>query len=149
MRTNLILIAVLFMSCLLASCDKMPKNGDLDGMWQLMTIEKVGESPRSVKAEKRYYSFQLDLTQFSQADSVQSYYAYFRHKGDSLFIYKICHPSTNESAADNNVPFTENDLVRIEPWGIYTLNPHFKVGKLDSDDMILQSDEARLTFRKF
>ncbi len=137
---------------LFASCDKMPKNGDLDGMWQLMTVERAGEEAEFVKTKKLYYSFQLDLVQLNDATMPNDrggYYAYFKHSGDSLFIRKICFPSANETAADNNIEFTSADLPKIAPWGIYTLNPRFKVWELDSDDMVLESNEAKLTFRKF
>ncbi len=148
---SIISITFLVLSILATSCDKVPKNGDLDGMWQLMILEKAGEQPENVKTKKIYYSFQLDLVQLNDVahSGRNAYYAYFKNSGDSLFIRKICFPSTNESAADNNIEFTDEDLPKLAPWGIYTLNPRFKIWKLDSDDMILQSKEAKLIFRKF
>ncbi len=153
MKRNILfsLIVVLVLS----ACDKLPKNGDLDGMWQLMTIEKTGMSPENVKSKKLYYSFQLDLVQFNDANTQSdrtAYYAYFNHKGDSLSLNTLCKPCTNESEDDDNVPFTQEEIEVqqvMASWGIYTLNPRFKVMKLDSDAMILQSEEVRLTFRKF
>ncbi len=146
---------VLISILLFSACDKLPKNGDLDGMWQLMTVEKTGEPAENVKAKKLFYSFQLDLVQFSDANWTtdrSSYYAYFKRKGESMWFHTICKPSKNESEEDDNVPFTQEEIEVqqvMAPWGIYTLNPRFKVLQLDSDAMILQSEQAKLTFRKF
>ncbi len=153
MKRNIFLslIAVLLFS----ACDKLPENGDLDGMWQLMTVEKTGESAENVKAKKLFYSFQLDLVQFN--DATMPYgtpfcYAYFKHKGNTMYFHTLCKPSMNESEKDDNVPFTREEI-EVEqvmaPWGIYSLTPRFEVLKLNSNAMILQSDYAILTFRKF
>jgi hypothetical protein len=56
------------------SCDKLPMNGDLDGMWQLMSVEMDGEVS-DVKSRKRYWSFQLHLVQFSRGDNTNRYFA--------------------------------------------------------------------------
>ncbi len=136
---------------LFPACDKLPANGDLDGMWQLMTIEKNGEEAEEVKSKKVYYSFQLGLVQLNSYELIDrnGFYAHFSHSDGTLLIYGISFPSKNESASDNNIELTEADLPRLAPLGIYSLNPRFKVLKLNSKEMILQSEHAKLTFRKF
>lgn len=130
------------------SCDKLPMNGDLDGMWQLMSVEMDGEVS-DVKSRKRYWSFQLHLVQFSRGDNTNRYFAHFKHKNDSLHIYDLCFPSENFTDSDDNVMFTESDVHILNQWGIYNLYNKFKVEKLDSDVMILKNDEMKLRFRKF
>ena len=131
------------------SCDKLPMNGDLDGMWQLMFVEKDGEVS-DVKSRKRYWSFQLHLTQFSRSgDNTNTYFAHFKHKNDSLHIYDLCFPSENFTDSDDNVMFSESDVHILNHWGIYNLYNKFKVEKLDSDVMILKNDVLKLRFRKF
>ena len=131
------------------SCDKLPMNGDLDGMWQLMFVEKDGEVS-DVKSRKRYWSFQLHLTQFSRSgNNTYRYFAHFKHEGDSLFVYDLCFPSENFTDTDDNVMFTESDVHILNQWGIYSLYNRYKVEKLDSDVMILKNDEMKLRFRKF
>ena len=138
-----------------ASCDKVPMNGDLDGMWQLM-VKEDANGIKNVKSDKIYMSFQLHLIQLDGPDKDNGgrfrprfYYGRFKHEGDSLFIYELCHDSKNETAADNNEWIKESELDKLEQWGIYSLNNRYKVVKLDSDAMILRHEDLVLTYRKF
>lgn len=138
-----------------ASCDKVPMNGDLDGMWQLM-VKEDANGIKNVKSDKIYMSFQLHLVQFDGPNMdnggsfhTRLYYGRFKHEGDSLFIYELCHNSKNETAADNNEWIKETETDKLEQWGIYSLNNRYKVVKLDSDAMILRREDLVLTYRKF
>lgn len=150
---NVLSIFLILILCV--SCDKVPMNGDLDGMWQLMSIEEGGVVT-NIKSEKRYMSFQLHLVQFGHGNKndingvlPRHCYAHFKHKGDSIFIYDLCHDSENATSADNNEWYREEDLQKIKPWGMYSLNNRFKVEKLDSDAMILRREDLVLKYRKF
>lgn len=143
------LFCFLMLMSTIVSCDKLPMNGDLDGMWQLMSVEKDGEVS-NVKSTKRYWSFQLHLAQFSESgDNINRYFAHFKHEGDSLHIYDLYFPSENFTNTDDNIKFEESDVHILNPWGIYSLHNKFKVEKLDSDAMVLRSEGLRLKFRKF
>lgn len=150
---NILFILLLFALCI--SCDKVPMNGDLDGMWQLM-VKEDANGAKNVKTDKIYMSFQLHLVQFDGPNKDNGgkfhsrlYYGRFKHEGDSLFIYDLCHNSKNETATDNNEWITEAELDKLEQWGIYSLNNRYKVVKLDSDAMILRREDLVLTYRKF
>ena len=49
------------------SCDKLPENGKLDGMWQIMSVNYAHgseyDSLVDIKSQKVYLSFQLKLAQ--------------------------------------------------------------------------------------
>ena len=73
MKTARPLILSLLLSALLplcVACDKVSDNGDLDGMWQIMSIAYQREqaaastydSVCATKDYKAYLSFQLDLS---------------------------------------------------------------------------------------
>ena len=134
--------------CVSVSCDKVPMNGDLDGMWQLMTIKKNNDV-ENVKSYKRYMSFQLRLVQLGSIKDPYCFYGYFKHTSDSLFIYKLTYNSQNATLEDNNEWVTESDKDKLLPWGLYSLNNRFKVVKLDSDAMVLRREDLELTYRKF
>ena len=148
-----LIVCALLLLPLCGSCDKVPMNGDLDGMWQLMSIEKGGQVT-NVKSTKHYMSFQLHLVQFDGTNKngdfqARLYYAHFKHTGDSLFIYDLAHHSENATEADNNVWFTEQDLPLVEAWGMYSLDNRFRVVRLNSDAMVLRRNDLVLTYRKF
>lgn len=134
----------------LCSCDKVPMNGDLDGMWQLMTIQ-TPDTLRNMKSDRAYVSFQLHLTQWNDLKTNRYFYSHFIHTADSLFFFDIAHHSKH--AVDDN----EDEWVTAEEmhdglfdcWGIHQLNPHYRVMKLDSRSLELRQADTTLTFRKF
>ena len=123
---------------LLAACDKVPMNGNLDGMWQLMAIQdNVTSNISDVKASRLYYSFQLHLVQLNNGEA----YAHFSHRNDSIVMYNWCDGSpTNNKIIDATV---------LNKFGLYELRDSFKVEVLTHDQMQLRSRRATLNFRKF
>ena len=130
----------------MASCDKLPKNGDLDGMWQLMTIEHGGTTD-NVKDKQLYLSFQLDLFQLTQISDGKIYYGYFDNFGDRIVFRNFSDMAEEHPDKPDNYPVT--DLSIIEPWGYYALSDTFYVESLSKDNMSLRSKYARITYRKF
>lgn len=123
---------------LLAACDKVPMNGNLDGMWQLMAIQDNATSSISeVKENRLYYSFQLHLVQLNNGEA----YAHFSHRNDSIVMYDWCKGNgTNDKITDPTV---------LNKFGLYELRDSFKVEVLTHDKMQLRSRKATLSFRKF
>ncbi len=133
----------------MASCEnKWPKNGDLDGQWQLLTIEHNGET-RNVKDSQYYLSFQLDLFQLSIVNNRQRYYGYFDRNGNTLVFRQFSDMAENDLATTDNQPLTEQQISILQQWGYYKLNESFTIESLSGSDMILKSDSARITYRKF
>ena len=139
----LILIAV-------SSCDKVPINGDLDGFWQLMTIQ-TPDGVRDVKAKRVYTSFQLHLTEWDDLLDKRTFYSHFTHTSDSLIFFDIAHASKH--AVDDNqdawVTPKEMDEGLFDNWGIHSVNPRFRILKLNSTTLELQQADTILVYRKF
>lgn len=144
-------ILLMFFTVLVLSCDKMPMNGDLDGMWQLVSEQLAGSNTiDDKKADRIYISFQLHTAQFDGRGIVNKYYSTFKHKNDSLQFINICTNSLNATKEDDNRLLTENEIIQnMSDWGFVCLNPSFKVVSLNSKHMVLRSEYSTLYFRKF
>lgn len=144
---NRYLYTLCLLCALCVSCEnKWPKNGDLDGNWQLLTIEHKGETT-DVKGQQLFLSIQLDLFQLSVTGDRQRYYGYF-DKGESTIVFRQF-----SDMAENDLETTDNrplgSAETLHRWGYYTLNEVFRIERLTKQEMILQSDSARVTYRKF
>ena len=136
---KLFIISIVF---LLAACDKMPMNGNLDGMWQLMAIQdNVTDGVSNVKNSRLYYSFQLHLVELNNNEA----FAYFSHRNDSIVMYDWCYGNSD----DNSVNVKMTDATALNKFGLYELRDSFRVEVLTSEKMQLRSRKATLSFRKF
>lgn len=141
------------------SCDKLPEN-DLDGMWQLLTIEKDGESS-DVKNKKIYWNFRRNILQLNRRSDTERLKLYSHNSmGDSkLHIYDFCSDAAYEKESDDNQWLTsEEDIKKLNVFGIYPeedisskskYGVTFDIAKLNSSTLILSTKKERLTFRKF
>lgn len=123
----------------LASCGKLPMNGKLDGMWQLIQIDTEEGSNHEIKEQRVYYSVQLELITLRGMSGSKYILGRFEHSGDSLFLYDL-------RTGGNEQLCTVND---VKPYGLNSVTPRFGVEKLTNGDMILKSKESTLYFRKF
>ena len=114
---------------MVSACGKMPINGDLDGRWQIMKIEYV--SGEEETPERAYYSVALHTINLMQV-GVTSQTGNMEYTGDSLFV------EMPVSKIEDLLPFGMNDTKQ-----------RFGVKELTSKHLVLQSDYARLEFRKF
>ena len=122
------IIAVLLI-LIVSACGKTPINGDLDGRWQIMKIEYA--SGEEETPERAYYSVALHTINLMQV-GVTSQTGNMEYTGDSLFV---------------EMPVSKiEDLL---PFGMNGTEQRFGVKELTSKHLILQSDFARLEFRKF
>ena len=122
------IIAVLLI-LIVSACGKTPINGDLDGRWQIMKIEYA--SGEEETPERAYYSVALHTINLMQV-GVTSQTGNMEYTGDSLFV---------------EMPVSKiEDLL---PFGMNGTKQRFGVKELTSKHLVLQSDYARLEFRKF
>ncbi len=133
---------------IITACDKLPKNGDLDGMWQVLTIEHNGKTD-NIKDLQYYLSFQLDLFQLTTIRNNKIYYGYFDHKNDSIIFRQFSDMAEEHPTAPDNYPITSENISIINKWGFYALKDSFQIELLTKDDMILRSKYSRITYRKF
>ena len=122
------IIAVLLI-LIVSACGKTPINGDLDGRWQIMKIEYA--SGEEETPERAYYSVALHTINLMQV-GVTSQTGNMEYTGDSLFV------EMPVSKIEDLLPFGMNDTKQ-----------RFGVKELPSKHLVLQSDFARLEFRKF
>ena len=122
------MIAILLM-LIVGACGKMPINGDLDGRWQIMKIEYA--SGEEETPERAYYSVSLHTINLMQV-GVTSQTGNMEYTGDSLFV---------------EMPISK--IENLLPFGMNGTEQRFGVKELTFKHLVLQSDYARLEFRKF
>ena len=138
-------IVYILLAVVLFSCDKLPVNGKLDGMWQLMEIRHANNE--KTYPERTYYRFQLELFRLNKVhegslheSKTDSYVGRFEFTEDSLSFYNI------RKYKNENVAATDKDLA---PFGLNTSTDRFRIEELTSSNMVLKSQDVQLVFRKF
>lgn len=146
---------------LLLSCDKLPDNGDLDGMWQLMQIEERATGQVSDwSVNQRYWSVRKELMQYSANNSITQtvLYSHFKKNDASLLLTDFCTAAKYETETDDNKWISPDNANILNAWGIYPDedpdNPQkvtatFRIEHITSSSLILSTEKTRLTFRKF
>ena len=147
----------------LASCDTMTDNGRLDGMWQLMSVsynvQGGQDSVVNVKNSRVYMHFQSDLAQITpgalRTDSMGRHILMrFDKKGGNLRLhdfyafFETAGPIGTERSAEE-ILLADSATTMLRPFGIDGLYANFAIRKLNGKAMVLQSDFAKLTLRKF
>lgn len=123
----------------ISSCNKAPVNGKLDGRWQLMTIENADGDIE--ECYRIYYSIQLHLVEISdKGGKGGTFIGRFSYEDDEVTVSEFRHRGNEEELAT---------LAELKPFGLYSPITHFKVEKATGDKLVLRSDDARLSFRKF
>ena len=91
-------LALLLGAATLASCDKTPMNGDLDGMWRLteMHSKPTADAPTyslqaDLGAQRIFWNFQLRLLSIQNHDGLANSetnetVARFEHSGNRLHV---------------------------------------------------------------
>lgn len=147
MRKYLYTLLTLF-TFVLTSCESYLVNGDLDGFWQVKSIEdkQTGEITRC-KGDI-YYSFQRELVLVSYTQSgnptgqmKENYIAYFTYENDTITMtdFRIYLDKDGKQAP----------LQNLEKFGLYDMYNAFSVEKLDNRSMILNSEKACIILRKY
>lgn len=144
----LVLIALILSGQLYTACDKMPMNGDLDGMWQLMNIE-YADGSNQTPDKQRYMCIQLHLVQLTvYSNAHQGIYAHFTHEGNNLRLYDYYDLTHWVNTQTTNEVL--EDASQLLPWGISGLDVTYHIEKLNGNALILKDPAGTtLTFRKF
>lgn len=143
-------IFIIYSSLLLTSCElQTHSNGDLDGYWQLNSIDSL-EQHKSVDmtSSRIFWAFQAKLLKTSDITGKNSTILLrFNHQGDSLKLYDPVLPKPSLTDPSGDQPLTDPSLLR--PYGIHSLNEGYKVLYLSDERMTLQNNSLRLNFVKF
>lgn len=134
---------------LCSACEKLPRNGKLDGYWQLM--ERDGQS---VREERNFWSVQLDLIQLTTFTSHHitdvptsgGVVLRFNHRGDSLHLTQgyLMNRDHQQDILIDSVHTAD-----LSAFGIAQLPMHYAVSELSNERMVLTSGSYRLVFRKW
>lgn len=148
MKKILGLFLLLLSAVLSGGCDKVPRNGWLDGQWQLVEMDET-----DVKAQKIYWRFQLDLLQFyspvvrlSTDIKHNAVMSRFEHRGRQLTLphaYLIIRSEGRDSL------ITPQMNIDLSAFGVDRLPLTYRVVSAESQSMVLETDQHRLVFRKF
>lgn len=133
---------------LISSCENYQIHGDLDGFWQVSTIEKKETGDIIHCNGDTYYSFQRELVLVSYASpeiptgqSKENYIAYFTHENDSIYMtdFRIYLDRNGKQA----------QLSELEKFGLYELYNSFAVEELNRSSLVLSSEKTRIFLKKY
>lgn len=154
------ILLALTIVCTMACENKWPDNGDFDGMWQLMSIERDGVVT-SLKETKHYWSVRTKLVQYTEYGNSDRKYSHFERRDGKLILTDFCYNWGNSENNKNNewIKSTPADeRLVLAPWGVFPeddkqhpdrLTQTFTIDHLDYDNLILSTPSYRLVFRKF
>lgn len=138
---------MLFMLCLTCGCDKKwPINGNLDGYWQLMTVETQSDGVKT-NCHRMYIGIQLHMIELKDLgnNGYKNFFGEFNYDEDKNIVV-IKNLKEKVSTSDNG---QMADIKDLNPYGINSQETVFDVIKADGKTLILESDYARLTMRSF
>lgn len=148
MKKYTYILITLFAVVFIASCESYQIHGDLDGFWQVTSIENKQTGEITECKGDIYYSFQRDLVLVSYVSPniptgqmKENYIAYFTHENDVITMtdFRIYIDRDGKEAP----------LSKLAKFGLYDTFNTFRVEKLDKSSLILDSKEARIILRKF
>lgn len=125
----LALLIVLPVLC--AGCRKGGINGDLDGQWRIINIEKL---PGNVAThpENRFINLYLHTVNLTVGGVAAA--GNMTYSGDRLTL---------------EFPYHKDNEAFLNPWGIYSWQTTFTIRSLSSRNLVLSSDSAVITLKKF
>lgn len=148
MKHHIFKLLAIACTILVTSCESYQIHGDLDGFWQVQTIEnKLTNTTTDCKGDI-YYSFQRDLVLLTYKSPSrptgqikEHYVAYFSHDNDSIAMTDF------RIYLDKDA--TQAPLSSLEKFGLHDLYTTFHVEELNKKTLILNSEKARLSMRKY
>ena len=133
---------------LILSCESYLIHGNLDGFWQVTSIEDKQSGNITYCKGDTYYSFQRELVLVSfvspevpTGQMKENYIAYFSYNNDSIAMtdFRIYHDPDGAQAP----------LAKLEKFGLYETYNTFFVEKLSNSSLILNSKGSRIVLKKY
>lgn len=145
MKLHINFIFAALLAAVVCSCDiETSGNGDLDGMWQLVTIDSLTNgATESVSAKRIYWSVQNKLLQFEDKTGANGRFLLrFDKSGGTLRLYNpyVYDRENGDKALDDPTP--------LAPFGMNALDETFTIEQLNGSRMTLTTDTLRLYFKK-
>lgn len=134
----------IIVTALVSCCDNVYTNGDLDGMWQLQTVEDMDK--KSVQYPKDiYYSFQRNLTFISRMNETD---IPLRYLGN--MYYNNDKSTVNINGLRN---FPNETLIAtkeiLEQFMIFDTDVTFTIKTLDNKQLIMDYNRYRYTLKRW
>jgi len=139
------LMPLLLVSMLLYACSDFEKsdNGELDGLWQLTTVDTLATGHSAdVRGLGIFWAVQADLLEIRDAEYANVFFR-FLHEGNSLTLYS---PVADSRPSSDRIVADEQELYRF---GLNNLTDTLQVLELKKNKMTLQSERLRMHFRKY
>ena len=147
MKKYTYIFIVLFTVVLASSCESYQIHGELDGFWQVQSIENKQTGDITECKGDIYYSFQRELVLISYVSpniptgqTKENFIAYFTHKNNVIIMsdFRIYIDKNGKQAP----------LSKLANFGLYDTFNTFDVEKLNNSSLILNSDKARIVMKK-
>ena len=132
------------------ACDNYLINGQLDGIWQLQTIERNNPDTIISNEGDLFYSFQrhtvlvgdyINPGEHVGQLKTEQYDCLFERIGDSIMMQEFQLYYMRE-----NQPY---DTTKLKKFGLYEKKNAFRIEELTIKCLRLRSDSALLTMRKY
>lgn len=139
-----IYISLLTIAIAFGGCKKEPVNSDIEGHWQLLEFVTKADGQRH-ECERIYYSIQLWVVEVAEK---QGSLGLMPFRGRYSYDEATNTVSMTEMSTYPN-PSVPAEVWQLEPYGLNSTDTEFDVISADGKSMVLESDYARLTFKKF
>ena len=147
MKRYIYRLLILLTIIVTSSCESYLIHGNLDGFWQVESIEDKNTGDVTYCNGDTYYSFQRDLVLISYASPniptgqmKENYIAHFTYENDSIYMTDF------RIYLDRNGKQTP--LSELAKFGLYETFNKFGIEKLNDKSMILSSKRVRIMFKK-
>ena len=147
----------LLLGCLslsMTSCDlETSDNGELDGLWQLASVDTLATDGHTDLRERNVcWAVQGKLLELKRADIW--YICKFSNENGFLTLgtlHFVERDAGDPEVVDDNSDELDDKykLEALRPYGINALEESFRIEKLNSSTMVLESTLLRLNFRKY
>ena len=132
------------------ACDSYLINGNLDGIWQLQTIERNTPDTIIRNEGNLFYSFQRHtvlIGDYNNPDGPvgqlksEQYDCLFKRIGDSIMMeeFQLYYKREEQTY----------DTTRLKKFGLYEKKNTFHIEELTIKRLVLRSDSALLTMRRY
>ena len=130
------------MTLVMTGCEiHTSNNGDLDGFWQLRSIDTLSTGARE---RMIYWAVQRHILEVQDKHDTRNKILFgFSQRGDSLFLYE---PRVNNRDIGDTLV---TNLSMLQPYGVNDFEESYLIEQLDGGQMVLKSKVLRLWFRKY
>lgn len=140
---KLLYIFTIFLT--LAACDiHTSDNGDLDGYWQLRSVDTLNGGTCDMRDSMKFWAFHADMLQMR--DNHEDIKSIFMRFDISDNVMTLSDPIIDQRDSSDIVL---TDYTMLHHYGVHNVPETLKVITLNSSTMVLESNVLRLNFRKY